>query len=88
MSSSPWLSGYRNLTDGQFKTAKVLIPQCLDSCNLITIRKFFRKTWRYIDAYRKGLDACQAAVANKRYKSHQKINLPSDIIASIAINDT
>jgi hypothetical protein len=41
-----------------------------------------------MDAYRKGLDACQAAVANKRYKSHQKIGLPGDIIASIVIDDT
>ncbi len=43
--------GYRNVADGQFPTAKLLVPQCLDSCGLITIRKFFQKTWRYIDAY-------------------------------------
>jgi len=43
----------------------------------------FQKSWRYIDAYRKGLDARQAAVANKKYKSHRKIGLPGDIIASI-----
>ena len=43
---------YRNLADGRFATAKLLVPQCLDSCELITIHKFFRKAWRYIDAYR------------------------------------
>jgi hypothetical protein len=32
-------------------TAKLLVPQGLDSCWLITICKFFQKTWRYIDAY-------------------------------------
>jgi hypothetical protein len=85
--SIPQLSGYRNLADGQFVTAKVLVPQCLDSCGLITIRKFFQKSWRYIDAYRKGLDVCQAATANKIYKSHRKIGLPSDVIASLARTD-
>ena len=43
---------YWNLADGRFATAKLLVPQCLDSCDLITIRKFFWKAWRYIDAYR------------------------------------
>jgi hypothetical protein len=50
------------------------------------IRKFFQKTWRYIDAYKKGLDACQAAVAAKKYKSHRKVALPSDIISSMTTN--
>jgi hypothetical protein len=43
--------GYQKFADGRFSTAKVLIEQCLDACNLIMIRRFFRKTWRYIDAY-------------------------------------
>lgn len=79
----PQLSGYRNLADGRFATAKLLVPKCLDACELITIRRFFQKTWRYIDAYRKGLNARQAALAAKKYKSHRKITLPPDIIASI-----
>ena len=45
-------SGFRNSTDGRFPTAKLLVPQCLDLCPLITIRCFFQKTWRYMDAYR------------------------------------
>jgi hypothetical protein len=80
-------SGYRNQADGRFATARALVPQCLDACELITIRRFFRKTWRYIDAYKKGLNARQAAVATKKYKSHRKIGLPSDIISSIPTND-
>jgi len=58
------------LANGRFATAKVLVPQCLDLCELITIRQFFQKSWRYIDAYQTGLDAKQAALANKKYKSH------------------
>ena len=43
--------GYRSFADGRFSTAKVLVEQCLDACNLIMICRFFWKTWRYIDAY-------------------------------------
>jgi len=82
------LPGYRNLADGRFPTARNLVPQCLDACELKTIRKFFQKSWRYLDAYRKGLNARQAALANKKYKSHRKIGLLSDIIASIDESDT
>jgi hypothetical protein len=34
---------------------------------------------------RKGLDTQQAAFANKKYKSHRRVGLPSDIIASMAL---
>jgi hypothetical protein len=71
------------MTDGRFKTAKTIVPQCLDSCSVTTIRRFFQKSWRYIDAYKKGLDAQQAAFANKKYKSHRRISLPSDILTSL-----
>ena len=87
-SYSCWLSGYCHLADGQFATAKALVPQCLDSCELITIRKFFQKAWRYMDVYRKGLNGRDAAVANKVYKSHRKIGLPGDIITSLTKAET
>lgn len=45
-------TGYRLASDGKFKTAQKLVPQCLDLCGILTIRRFFRKTWRYMDAYR------------------------------------
>ena len=88
MHTLPWLSGYHNLADGRFATAKILVPQCLDACELTTIRKFFQKSWRYLDAYKQGLDAKEAALANKKYKSHRKISLPSDIIDEIDTSDT
>jgi len=83
----PHLSGYRNLADGRFPTARTLIPECLDSCPLITIRRFFQKSWRYLDAYQKGLNAWEAALANKKYKSHRKVGLPRDIIDSMDVSD-
>jgi hypothetical protein len=46
-------AGYQNIYDGKFSTAnlKVLVPQCLDMCEMITIRCFFRKVWWYMDVY-------------------------------------
>lgn len=45
-------TGFRYLADGTFTTGKVLLPELLDSCEPKTIRAFFRKSWRYMDAYR------------------------------------
>jgi hypothetical protein len=75
------------MADGRFATARVLVPQCLDSCSVTMIRRFFQKAWRYIDAYQKGLDVQQAAFANRKYKSHQRISPPSNILTSLATVD-
>ncbi|KAG2753861.1 hypothetical protein P692DRAFT_201705046, partial [Suillus brevipes Sb2] len=37
---------------GYAKYHEILVPQCLDMCETLIIRRFFRKTWRYMDAYR------------------------------------
>ncbi|KIJ30893.1 hypothetical protein M422DRAFT_267500 [Sphaerobolus stellatus SS14] len=63
----------RAAADGTFPTAKRLVPEILDSCPTRTIRAFFRKTWRYMDAYQKGLNAKQAEYAVKKYRSHRAI---------------
>jgi hypothetical protein len=83
----PHLSGYCNLADGRFATARTLVPECLDLCGLITIRRFFQKSWRYLDAYQKGLNVQQATIANKKYKSHRKVGLPRDIIDSMDLSE-
>jgi len=44
-------SGMRTLADGTFPTGKRLVPELLDACPVNTIRAFFRKAWRYMDAY-------------------------------------
>ena len=43
---------YRQVNDGRFATARDLVPKCLDLCPVATIRRFFRRCWRYMDAYR------------------------------------
>lgn len=45
-------TGFRIAADGSFPTAKRLVPEILDDCPVKTIRAFFRKSWRYMDAYR------------------------------------
>lgn len=45
-------TGFRCLSDGKFSTGQRLLPEILDSCPVKTIRAFFRKSWRYMDAYR------------------------------------
>ncbi|KZV99844.1 hypothetical protein EXIGLDRAFT_668139 [Exidia glandulosa HHB12029] len=64
---------FRAEADGTFPTAKALVPKCLDAVSTTTIRHYFRRVYRYMDAYRKGLDAKQAAHAVKKYKSHRKL---------------
>ena len=59
------------------------VPLALDSVSLYSICKFERKSARYMDCYRKGLDMKQAEYAVKRYKSHRKI--PDSILTEIDI---
>jgi transposase len=44
------------------------VPRALDSVDLITIRRFARKTWRYMDLYRHGVTGKFA----KKYISHRR----------------
>lgn len=56
-----------------------LVPQALDSVSIAKIRKFARKSYRYIDAYRvkdsggNSLSARQIEYAVKKYHGHRKI---------------
>ena len=51
-----------------------IVPIALNQVPLSSqIRAFARKSYRYMDAYRKGLDAKQAEYAVKRYKRHRVI---------------
>ena len=40
---------------------------------LIEIRHFARKSWRYMDIYRKGITGKLAVFAEKKYKSHRNL---------------
>ena len=49
------------------------VPCALDSVDLITIRRFARKTWRYMDLYRHGITGKLAENAAKKYILHRRI---------------
>ncbi|GBB92235.1 hypothetical protein RclHR1_01990007 [Rhizophagus clarus] len=53
----------------------------LDSVPISHIRKYARKSARYMDCYRKGLNAKQAEYAVKKFKSHRAI--PNSILTNI-----
>src|SRR6266498_4034874 len=53
------------------------IPEVLVGVPITTIRKFARKSWRYMDAYNKGLEGRTAEWAVNKYKSHRR--LPENI---------
>ncbi len=57
------------------------VPLGLDSINLITIRKFARKAWRYMNVYHKGIGGKLAEYAVKKYKSHRRV--PDNILEEL-----
>ena len=57
------------------------VPVGLNSVNVITIRKFARKAWRYMDLYKNGITGKLAEYAAKKYKSHRCI--PDYVIAEL-----
>ncbi|CAG8658770.1 5310_t:CDS:2, partial [Ambispora gerdemannii] len=51
----------------------IRIPEVLISVPTTIIRKFARKSWRYMDAYDKGLEGRTAEWAVSKFKSHRRL---------------
>ena len=49
------------------------VPEALNSIDVNTIRRFARKSWRYMDLYRNGITGKLAEYAVKKYRSHRRI---------------
>lgn len=69
----------RKNCDYSFKGLEKTVPEALESISLEQIRKYARRSWRFIDAYRKGLTGPHALYAVKKYKSHRRIPQNFDI---------
>jgi transposase len=69
-----WAKRYfRERTTGNFKVALGLITEALDACPIAIIRRFFRRTYRYMSVYELGISGLLAEFAVKKYKSHRGI---------------
>jgi len=63
----------RDKCDYSWAGLQETVPEALDSVPLITIRKFARKSWRYMDIYRKGITGKLAEFVVKKYRSHRRV---------------
>ena len=67
----------RRVCNYNYKDLLQQLPKVLNDVPVTTIRKFARKSWRYMDAYSKGLVGRSAEWAVTKYKSHRR--LPENI---------
>ncbi|KAI0357255.1 hypothetical protein OH77DRAFT_1422815 [Trametes cingulata] len=64
---------YREVYKEKFEDAKRVARECLDACPDEVIRRFFNRSWRFMDAYRKGLTGQAAEWAVRKQKSHRRV---------------
>ncbi|UZO06126.1 uncharacterized protein OCT59_026457 [Rhizophagus irregularis] len=67
----------RRLCNYNYNDLLLKVPEVLISVPVTTIHKFACKSWRYMDAYNKGLEGRTAEWAVSKYKSHHR--LPDNI---------
>ena len=63
----------RQHCDYSWSGLQSVVPNALESIDVVTIRRFARKSFRYMDVYRKGLTGKLVEYAVKKYKSHRRI---------------
>ncbi|KAF9502913.1 hypothetical protein BS47DRAFT_1374511 [Hydnum rufescens UP504] len=57
------------------------VIRALESVPVISMRRFFTRSLRFMDAYHKGLNGVQVAWANKKYRGHRV--LPDTLMADL-----
>ena len=62
---------YRDDDKDTFEEAKVSAKKWLDECPLPVIRRFINRTWRFIDAYERGLKPAAKEWAARPQKQHR-----------------
>jgi len=66
-----------------FKELERTVPLALNSVSLCKIRKFARRCYRFMSAYRLELSGRAAIFAAKKYKSHRKV--PESVLMDVDI---
>jgi hypothetical protein len=64
---------YREIFKEHFDAAKKVVHDCLNACPIDVIRRFFNRSWRFMDAYRRGLTGKAAEWAVRKQKSHRRV---------------
>ena len=59
--------------DYTFKGLQEVVPRALGSVSLTKIRRFARRSERYMSAYKLGLTGKAAVFAVKKYRSHRRV---------------
>lgn len=65
---------YRQVKKSSFAMAQEEAVKALDSCTQDTMRRFCNRTFRFLDAYDRGLSAKAAAWCVKKQKGHRSIS--------------
>jgi hypothetical protein len=65
---------YQEHPKANFAEAKEWAIEVLDSCPPNVIRRFINWSWRFIDAYKKGLTGEAAAWVVRKQKSHRSVS--------------
>ena len=65
---------YRQVKKMSFDHAKKEVVIALDSCSINTMRRYYNRALRFIDAYRKGLSVKAAAWCVKKQRRHRTIS--------------
>ena len=69
-----WCKGrYRDVYKSRFEDAKKAAVEYLNACPVEVIRRFFNRSWRFMDAYRRGLTGRAAEWAVRKQKSHRRV---------------
>jgi len=73
----------RQYCDGTLKglkwTAEEAMIMSPETCDLALIRRYFRTSWRWVDAYRRGLDGVLANFAVRKSKCHRFVTDAVDL---------
>ena len=65
---------YREHPKANFAEAKERAIEVLNSCPPNVIRRFINRSWRFIDAYKKGLTGEAAGWVVRKQKSHRSVS--------------
>ena len=84
----------RKRCDYTFKNLEKTVPECLDAVSVLTLQKFARKSYRYIDAYRPREGDNDIEVTPelvewnvKQYRSHRRIDRLLKVEEKLEITD-